>query len=329
MSGLERRPDADLAWIGKSETNEGSLTALLSAVIVAMRGDEPMLLTIAGEHGLELPSGPYSPAEHGSLDAGLRAWAHRLTGLEIGHADQLGTVAEQAGRLSVGYLALTQGSDQRLPDGCEWHSWYRFFPWEDWRNGRPQVISRYIVPRLSSWARSPAGEEGDAPAVDHDGLSRADRVHIAFGLDGMRWNEELTVERYGLLKESGLIDDVEDVRGKDVLGATLGNPARSDHCHFAAIAIGRLRAEIKHRPVVFELMNEHFTLFELQKTVEAILGPNLHKQNFRRLVESGGLVEATGEVRARTGGRPARLFRFRREVLLERLTPGVRVNAGR
>jgi hypothetical protein len=95
------------------------------------------------------------------------------------------------------------------------------------------------------------------------------------------------------------------------------------------MAIGRLRAEIKDRPVVFELMHANFTLFELQKTVEAILGPNLHKQNFRRLVESGGLVEATGEVRARTGGRPAKLFRFRREVLLERPAPGVRVHASR
>ena len=62
---------------------------------------------------------------------------------------------------------------------------------------------------------------------------------------------------------------------------------------------------------------------------EAILGPHLHKQNFRRLVESGGLVEPTAEQRLRTGGRPARLYRFRRDVLLERLAPGVRVKAGR
>ena len=69
-------------------------------------------------------------------------------------------------------------------------------------------------------------------------------------------------------------------------------------------------------------MPDVFTLFELQKTVEAILGPHLHKQNFRRLVEGGGLVEPTGEHRLHTGGRPARLYRFRRDVLLERLAPG-------
>jgi hypothetical protein len=81
--------------------------------------------------------------------------------------------------------------------------------------------------------------------------------------------------------------------------------------------------------VVFELMPDEFTLFELQKTVEAILGPNLHKQNFRRLVEGCGLVEPTGEHRLRTGGRPARLYRFRRDVIYERGAPGVKVKPGR
>ena len=102
-----------------------------------------------------------------------------------------------------------------------------------------------------------------------------------------------------------------------------------DHRRILATAIGRIRAKIKWRPVVFELMSDEFTLFELQRTVEAILGPHLHKQNFRRLVETAGLVEPTGDVRAKTGGRPAKLFRFRREVLMERPSPGVRVKLGR
>jgi hypothetical protein len=86
---------------------------------------------------------------------------------------------------------------------------------------------------------------------------------------------------------------------------------------------------VKSRPLVFELMPEEFTLFELQKTVEAVLGPHLHKQNFRRMVEGGGLVEPTGQHRLRTGGRPARLYRFRRDVVYERSAPGVRIKPGR
>jgi hypothetical protein len=78
--------------------------------------------------------------------------------------------------------------------------------------------------------------------------------------------------------------------------------------------------------VIFELMPETFTLTALQQTVEAISGRHLHKQNFRRLVEGTALVEPTGRLKT-TGGRPAALFRFRREVLQERPAPGLRVGA--
>ncbi len=99
---------------------------------------------------------------------------------------------------------------------------------------------------------------------------------------------------------------------------------RFDHRRILATAIARLRAKLKYRPVVFELMDEAFTLTELQRTVEAIAGRHLHKQNFRRLVESSALVESTGKMSTETGGRPAALFRFRRDVLSERPAPGLR-----
>ena len=108
-----------------------------------------------------------------------------------------------------------------------------------------------------------------------------------------------------------------------------GAPMQFDHRRILATAMSRLRAKIKYRPVIFELMPDSFTLFELQRTVEAILGSHLHKQNFRRLVASSGLVEPTGDVRTATGGRPAKAYRFRREVILERPAAGVRVKGGR
>jgi hypothetical protein len=100
---------------------------------------------------------------------------------------------------------------------------------------------------------------------------------------------------------------------------------RFDHRRILATAMSRLRGKLKYRPVIFELMPESFTLFDLQRVVEAILGSYLHKQNFRRLVEHAGLVEQAGGDAARTGGRPARVYRFRRSVLLERPAPGFRV----
>jgi hypothetical protein len=139
-------------------------------------------------------------------------------------------------------------------------------------------------------------------------------------------------ERYELLCEAGLLGAAGPSNGHPPPAMRLprlSHPRLGNHAQVLAGAIGELRRSIKYRPVIFELMPAVFTLFELQKTVEAILGPHLHKQNFRRLVEGCGLVEPTGEYRFRTGGRPAQLFRFRRDVLLERPTPGVRVKAGR
>jgi hypothetical protein len=100
---------------------------------------------------------------------------------------------------------------------------------------------------------------------------------------------------------------------------------RYDHRRIAATAIARLRGKIKYRPVIFELMADDFTLTELQTTVEAISGRHLHKQNFRRLVEGAELVEPTGMSISKTAGRPAALFRFRRQILDERPAPGLKV----
>ena len=181
---------------------------------------------------------------------------------------------------------------------------------------------------MKEWAERP--HRSATPAHP---LQRADRVRICFGLDGAGWDEEKVLERFELLYEAGLVEEAQRDGREAAQSWTglprLGMPMRFDHRRVLATAMSRVRAKIKYRPVIFELMPPDFTLFELQRTVEAILGPHLHKQNFRRLVENAGLVETTGEVKSQTGGRPAKLFRFRREVLLERPAPGVRVKPGR
>ena len=63
--------------------------------------------------------------------------------------------------------------------------------------------------------------------------------------------------------------------------------------------------------------------------MEALAGRRLHKQNFRRLIEQQALVEETGGVATETGGRPAKLFRFRREVIVERAMAGTKLPLAR
>ncbi len=113
--------------------------------------------------------------------------------------------------------------------------------------------------------------------------------------------------------------------------AALGVECALDHRRIMATALSRVRGKLTYRPVVFELLPSTFTLSRLQHVVEALIGVRLHTQNFRRLVDATGLVEGTGRHETPARGRPAELFRFRKEVLRERAAPGLRIprNAGR
>jgi hypothetical protein len=175
------------------------------------------------------------------------------------------------------------------------------------------VVGGVIAPALKTWI-----VKGKSEADQHQ---RAERAGVAFGLDETPWDPVRVLDRYELLYQLGLIDEARrDDEGESSLVLS-GDPMVLDHRRIAASALSRLRGKLSYRPVVFELLPETFTLLTLQKLVEALNGVRLHKQNFRRLVERGGLVEGTG-LRSHSGGRPAELYRFRREVLRERPRPG-------
>jgi hypothetical protein len=127
--------------------------------------------------------------------------------------------------------------------------------------------------------------------------------------------------------EAGLVEEARrrtPSAAKNPAGL-FGRPMAHDHRRILATGIARLRAKIKYRPVVFELMPDEFTLLQLQQTVESLSGRLLHKQNFRRFIEQQELVEETGGIATETGGRPAKLFRFRREVRVERAIGGTKL----
>ncbi|MEL7030290.1 MAG: hypothetical protein AAGL49_14030, partial [Pseudomonadota bacterium] len=142
------------------------------------------------------------------------------------------------------------------------------------------------------------------------------------------WDEEKVLNRYELLYEAGLVVEAVRDRQSEAPNADLpsiGDPMISDHRRILATAIGRLRGKLKYRPVVFELLPPRFTLFDLQRTVEAISGFHVHKQNFRRTVQRTGLIARTEAMSTDTGGRPAAVFRFRREALIEQAAAGLHI----
>ncbi len=292
----------------------------LIAVLAAVIDEEPCVLTI--DDGGMLPSGPFEFG-HRSLQSGLRAWVERQTGHPPGYIEQLYTFADRdrigsgCGRvISISYLGLTRAEAPRASSPSRWTRWYDYFPWEDHRTGMPALIGEEIAPQLADWA---------ARASDAAGrVERRERAASVFGLDGHDWNEELALQRYELLYEAELVDEARRDAGEPADGGP-GRAMFADHRRILATAIARLRTKIKYRPVVFELMPPVFTLLQLQRAVEALSGRLAHKQNFRRLVEQQNLVEETGEMAAGTGGRPAKLFRFRQAIHTERTLMGTRL----
>lgn len=324
-------PTPDLPADAVAVPGGACLSAELVAVLVAVTDGQPRVLTT--RDGGALPSGPFQMM-HRSLQSGLRAWVEAQTHHPLGYVEQLYTFADrdrtdaadsaeagaaenaftQAAVISISYLGLTREADGDRVDQVGWHDWYRYFPWEDRRTGEPAVVAEAIVPGLAAWA----ARGGDLGTTERRSL----RAALAFGLDGQPWNEEGVLQRYELLFEAGLVPEAVRRGVPDATGKVPGDCMLHDHRRILATGVARLRAKIKYRPVVFELMPPEFTLLHLQQTVEALAGRALHKQNFRRLIEQQDLVEETGHLAVGTAGRPAKLFRFRGNVVQERAVTG-------
>lgn len=281
----------------------------LDAVIVAVTDGEPRVLVV--DDGLAaLPAGPLDQEGDATLELGVRRCVREQTGLEVGYAEQLYTFGDRGRRqsegsarpLSVAYLALVE--EVSPTPQARWVGMYDLLPWENHRDGPPTILTDELRPALDGWATTSEAQ---------------DRVRVAFDAP---WDGIRVVERYELLYEAGLVQERAD-DASDLEVGEAGQALRLDHRRIVSVALSRLRGKLTYRPLVFELLGETFTLLELQRTVEALAGVPLHKQNFRRLVERSGLVEGTGERAAPQGGRPAELFRYRPAVLMERPRPGV------
>lgn len=287
---------------------DGLVQAELIAVLVAVTGGQPKVLTIEG--GFALPSGPLQTG-HKSLQAGLRAWVEQQTRHPLGYVEQLYTFADQQSGerrgISISYLGLSREEKASYPNTV-WRGWYEYFPWEDARS--PFTGGRTLSTALNKWAGAMSGRKA--------------RVAALFGKDGQGWNEELVLQRYELLWEAELVP--EAIRGSATdQTLALGCEMTHDHRRIMATAVARLRSKIKYRPVVFELLPQDFTLLDLQQTMEALAGRIFHKSNFRRFIEQLDLIEETGRMASGLTGRPAKLFRFRPAILAERSFAGTKL----
>src|SRR5260370_5246029 len=152
----------DRAWAGKNRHNvpdmppaAGSrpVTIELNAVLVALIGEEPQVLTL--QAGALLPSGPFE-GDHPTLQTGLRAWVERQTHHPLRYVEQLYTFADRSRAeaatgpriVSISYLGLTRDRAVACQREPGWQSFFLYFPWVDCSACPPTLLARAILPPL-------------------------------------------------------------------------------------------------------------------------------------------------------------------------------------
>lgn len=112
-----------------------------------------------------------------------------------------------------------------------------------------------------------------------------------------------------------LVRTAEVEAGSDAAEAKWFDVARPpalafDHREILRVAIERLRGKVRYQPIGFELLPGKFTLGQLQRLYESILGRSLDKRNFRRAFLKMNVLEELDEIEEGVHHRPSRLYRF-------------------
>ncbi len=89
-------------------------------------------------------------------------------------------------------------------------------------------------------------------------------------------------------------------------------PLAFENERILAYASNRLRNKLQYTNVAYSLLPACFTLTQMQRVYEAILGEPIDKRNFRRRVVGLGIVRETGQVLKQGASRPAMLYEFTR-----------------
>lgn len=83
-----------------------------------------------------------------------------------------------------------------------------------------------------------------------------------------------------------------------------------DHDKILATALLRMKGKVRYEPIGFELLPKKFTLSQLQKLYETILGQKLDKRNFRKKILKMNLLIELDEIQKDVSHRAARLYQF-------------------
>lgn len=104
----------------------------------------------------------------------------------------------------------------------------------------------------------------------------------------------ITIAYYALVKPSSVVggDDADEAAW---FPANSLPPLAFDHEKIFEAALDRLRRDIHFEPVGFNLLEEEFSIPELQRLYETILGVKFDRRNFQRKILASGILEEAEE----------------------------------
>lgn len=121
----------------------------------------------------------------------------------------------------------------------------------------------------------------------------------------------VSVAHYALVRRSAYAPvGASDARVAGWFPAREPPPLAFDHAEILGVALRRLAGKVRYEPIGFELLPRKFTLSQLQRLYEVVLGRELDKRNFRRKILAMELLVALEETETEVAHRAARLYRF-------------------
>jgi 8-oxo-dGTP diphosphatase len=125
----------------------------------------------------------------------------------------------------------------------------------------------------------------------------------------------VTFAYFALIAADGLVlregANAEDVAWRDIRGDRVDAALAFDHAEILAAAVARLRNKVEYTSLPVHLLPEKFTLPDLQRVYEQILGRRMDKSAFRkRIAEADFLEPVPGEKRP-ASNRPAQIYRLK------------------
>jgi 8-oxo-dGTP diphosphatase len=93
-----------------------------------------------------------------------------------------------------------------------------------------------------------------------------------------------------------------------------------DHNEIFCSALLKLRYDLIHEPLIFELLPEKFTLTQMQKVYESIFDTIYDKRNYRRKINKMPYLIPLDELQSGVSHKPARLYRFDKQIYEENRT---------